>query len=197
MLMEDHEDLRLRIRTSQQWLDTVLSDFDAFLLDHAANERKASATAMKFVVRYPNKHGLVEAMIQLAREELTHFHRVYRITAARGLTFTSDTKDPYVNGIAKAMLRGGDKELLDRLLIAAIVEARGCERFAILANSLQDPTLQAFYEELATSEARHRGLFVDVARDIFPEDIISPRLETLLDHEASVVENLPLRPAVH
>ena len=197
MYIDDHEDLPLGCRTSQEWVDTVLSDVDAFLLDHAANERKASATAMKFVVRYPNHHGLVEAMIQLAREELTHFHRVYRITAARGLIFESDTKDPYVNGLAKHMLRGGDDELLDRLLIAGIVEARGCERFALLSNALEDEELRAFYAELATSEARHRALFVDVAREIFPEERIQNRLQTLLRHEAEVVRTIPLRAAVH
>ena len=121
--------MHLLTETPPGWLQTVLADFDAFLLDHAANERKASATALTFVVRYPDKTVILEPMIQLAREELTHFHRVYRLIAARGLTFTKDAKDPYLGGLWKKVGRSGANEFLDRLLLAGVVEARGCERF--------------------------------------------------------------------
>ena len=87
--------LPLRIPTPPAWLEVVLADFDAFLLDHAACERKASATGMSFVVRYPDRRALLEPMIAFAREELEHFHQVYRLIEARGLVLRRDEKDPW------------------------------------------------------------------------------------------------------
>ena len=110
----------LQIATASQWVETVLADFDTFLLDHAACERKASAMAMTFVVRYPDRDHIHEPMIQLAREELAHFHRVFRICRDRGLRFSKDSKDPYVNAMIQAMRRGRDEEFLDRLVMAGV-----------------------------------------------------------------------------
>lgn len=190
--------MQLLTDTPSGWLAVVLADFDAFLLDHAANERKASATALTFVVRYPDRKEILEPMIQLAREELTHFHRVYRLIAARGLTFTKDTKDPYMGGLWKKIGKSGDTEFLDRLLVAGIVEARGCQRFGLLADALTDPELQAFYHELTVSESRHADLFIELAHATHQDSVlIDSRLQQLLEIEAQVVENLELRPALH
>jgi len=83
----------LRLPSSDEWIDAVLNDFDAFLLDHAANERKASSMAMTFVLRYPDRDAILEPMIQLAREELSHFHRVFKLMQTRGLRFERDRQD--------------------------------------------------------------------------------------------------------
>ena len=119
----------LQIPSSAEWTAAVLADFDTFLLDHAANERKASSMAMTFVLRYPDRDAILEPLIQLAREELTHFHRVFKLMQARGLRFERDQKDPYMKQMLAQVRHGRDEEFLDRLVMAAVVEARGCERF--------------------------------------------------------------------
>jgi tRNA-(ms[2]io[6]A)-hydroxylase len=191
--------LKLRAATPAAWLDAVFSDFDAFLLDHAACERKASATGMSFVVRYPDRTALMEPMIEFAREELEHFHIVYRLIAARGLTLGGDYKDVYVNGLRAQMRTGADMLLLDRLLVAGIVEARGCERLQMVAQALttEHTELKNVYEDLARAEARHHGLFFRLARQLFDEATTLERADQLLDFEATLVARLPHRPAVH
>ena len=189
--------LKLRTKTSPKWLDAVLADFDRFLVDHAACERKASSTAMHFVVRYPDGTPLIDPMITLAREELAHFQRVYRLMATRGLGFSSDEKDPYVNGLMAQIRSSGDGRFLDRLLVGGIVEARGAERFGMIAQALEPGDLKVFYEDIARSEARHHELFLELAEQFFDRDIISARLDTLLDAEAEIVDGLAFRPALH
>lgn len=189
--------LNLRVATPPAWLDAVLADFDAFLLDHAACERKAAATGMSFVVRYPDRQPLLEPMIEFAREELEHFHRVYRVIAARGLRLLPDTKDEYVNRLRGKVRSGGDAMLLDRLLVAGVVEARGCERLRLVAQASLPPDLGAMYEDLGRAEARHHALFFRLARELFDEAEVQARADEFLDFEAKLIEQLPFRAAVH
>ena len=191
--------LDLRFKTPPQWLTAVFADFDAFLLDHAACERKAAATGMSFVVRYPDKSELIEPMIEFAREELEHFRIMYRIVHARGLILADDYKDPYVNALRSQVRNSGPEVLLDKLLVAGIVEARGCERLFMVAEALEqrDPALAGEYLELARAEARHHGLFFRLARAYFDDTQIDERAATLLDYEAGLVRRLPHRAAVH
>jgi len=191
--------LDLREKTAPAWLERVFEEFDAFLLDHAACERKASATGLSFVVRYPDRAALVEPMIEFAREELGHFHIMYRVIARRGLTLADDYKDPYVNALRGECRGSGDTLLLDRLLVAGIVEARGCERLFLVAEALtsRDPELAATYLELARAESRHHGLFFRLARQIFDEERVLTRAAGLLDFEAELIRRLPHRAAVH
>ncbi len=191
--------LDLRLATPRAWLDAVFADFDAFLLDHAACERKASATGMSFITRYPDKTSIIEPLIEFAREELEHFHIVYKLLAARGLTLVDDYKDPYVNAL-RAQCRGtGEALLLDRLLVAGVVEARGCERLFMVADALalSDPALSGVYLDLARAESRHHGLFFRLARGLFPAELVERRGGELLDFEAELVAGLPHRAAVH
>ena len=187
----------LRVPTSAEWVRTVLSDFDAFLVDHAACERKASATALSLVAHYPDRRELVSACIELAREELEHFQLVHERIAERGLSLGPDTKDPYVGSLRREFRQGSGEYFLDRLLVAGIVEARGCERFGLVARALEEGSLKDFYADLARSEARHHGLFVRLARCYFDERTVAERLDELLAIEASIVAALPLRAAVH
>ncbi len=188
---------KLKIATSPAWVEAVLKDFDAFLLDHANCERKASATALTLVAHYPDRKELVDAMIVLAREELEHFYQVYQRIAERGLILAADTKDPYVNRLSQETRKGSDAYFLDRLLVAGIVEARGCERFGLIAQALPPGTLKDFYRGIANSEARHRGLFVRLARVYFDDGTVEARLDQLLDIEAEIIAALAPRPAVH
>jgi tRNA-(ms[2]io[6]A)-hydroxylase len=188
--------------TADGWVQAVLGDFDSFLLDHAACERKASAMAMTFVVRYPDRDAILDPMIQLAREELAHFHAVFKLLQARGLHFVADQKDPYLNALLPHCRndrhdREQGQEFLDRLLMAGVVEARGCERFGRLADALEDPELKEFYAEITASESRHAQLFVDLAALYFDGDTIQERLVFWLERDAEIVAELPPRAALH
>lgn len=190
--------LELRTDTKKEWLDVVLSDFDSFLVDHAACERKASATGMSFVVRYPDRPQLLVPMIEFAREELEHFHRVFLRMQERGLTLSPDYKDEYVVGLRTWGRTGGTPGLVDSLLIAGVVEARGCERLKLVAEALKDTDpLKDMYMDLARAESRHHALFFRLAKHFEPEAQVKLRAAELLDLEAEIVAKLPLHPRVH
>lgn len=189
--------MRLRINTKPEWLQVVLSNFDTFLLDHALCERKASALAMSLVAHYPDKTHLVSAMVDLAIEELDHFRQVYALIIERGLLLGADQKDDYVNKLRALMRKSSNEYFLDRLLIASIIEGRGTERFALVAKGLKDLRLKNFYMEFYKAEARHHGLFLRLAKNYFSLSEIESRYDYLLDQEALIIDNLPLRPAVH
>jgi tRNA-(ms[2]io[6]A)-hydroxylase len=193
--------LELRAATADPWVTAVLDGFDEFLLDHAACERKASANAISLVTHYPDRRELVRLMIELAREELHHFQQVHRLIDERGLMLTRDRKDPYLNALLKKIRRGREDYFLDRLLIGGIAEARGCERFGLVARALEksgaDSELTAFYANLSESEARHRDLFVDLAALYFDKDRVDSRLSEWLDDEARIVSELPISAALH
>ncbi|HTM46187.1 MAG TPA: tRNA isopentenyl-2-thiomethyl-A-37 hydroxylase MiaE, partial [Polyangiaceae bacterium] len=133
-----------------------------------------------------------------AREELEHFHTMFRIIHARGLRLPDDSKDAYVNGLMQWTRRDDSSALfLDRLLIPGIVEARGCERLQLVTQSLIDPALRAAYLEVTRAEARHHALFFRLARVYFSADAVQSRADFLLDKEAELITQLPERPAVH
>jgi len=189
--------IRLKIKTSREWVETVLADFDSFLLDHAACERKASSMAMSMLAHYPDQKSLVAAMVDLAVEELQHFKQVMQIIQERGLVEAADKKDPYVNQLRNVMRKGREEFFLDRLLVAGVIEARGCERFGLVANALEAGELKSFYEAITRSEDRHHELFIELALEYFPEGQIKERLGEMLDIEANIIESLPLRAALH
>ena len=187
----------LSSQTDPAWVDAVLRNFDRFLMDHAACERKASALAMSLVAHYPDRPALVTAMTDLAIEELAHFREVMKHIASRGLVMAPDEKDPYVKALRKHIRGHPDHYLLDRLLIFSIVERRGTERFALLARALPDTDMQKFYHRLARAETRHYIIFLHLAREYFDAGTVEQRLNELLEAEAAIVRDLPLRPAVH
>lgn len=190
--------LDLRYQTPDGWLTAIRADFDAFLQDHAANERKASAAAIRLAVHHWDLPELVEAMIGLAAEEMEHFQRVYRILRERGVALGQDAPDPYMSKMHSLLRKESTMDfLLDRLLVFSLVEARGCERFGMLAEALEPGALKDFYADLTGAEARHRGLFLRVARDVFDPAAVARRLDGLIDAEAKIVAALPLRAALH
>lgn len=193
----DPQLFQLRYPSSHNWTETVLADFNQFLNDHAQAEKKASGMAMSMLSHYPDKPALVKAMVDLAIEELAHFREVIKLMQARGLQLGSDEKDPYINAIRQHMGKGKEHYMLDRLLTAAIIEARGCERFGLIAQYHKDAELQQFYQRIADSEAKHHLLFIDLAGLYFNTDTIETRLDQLLDIEAEITAALPLRAALH
>jgi len=189
--------ITLKFKTPDAWAGRIVAALEVFLPDHAAAEKKASSMAMTMVSHYPDKYELVAAMVDLALEELAHFRSVVRIMHERGLTLQPDEKDPYVNALRRHCRQGSEEYLLDRLLVAGIVEARGAERFGMLADALPDNELKAFYEAITRSEMGHEKLFVRLAKKYFDETRVQQRLEELLDAEADIVRELPIRPALH
>lgn len=189
---------RLQCETPSLWLRIVLHDFDSFLQDHAANERKVSASALKLVVQHPERTELVEALIELAREELEHFQQVYTALRARGRGLAQDAPDPYMGALGQVMRRRVTEEyLLDRLLTFAVVEARACERFDLLADALPAGPEQDLYRHFTRAEARHHGTFTRLARAYFPQSIVEARLDEIVAAEAQIIATLPLRAALH
>jgi tRNA-(ms[2]io[6]A)-hydroxylase len=189
--------VRLKASSSPAWVAAVLADFDAFLLDHAACERKASASALSFVAHYPDRPELVAECIALAREELEHFQRVAEWIARRGLVLAPDRKDAYMQALSREFRRGSGAYFLDRLLTAAVAEARGCERFGLVAAGLPAGDLKDFYRDLARAEVRHQTLYLGLAELYFDGDEVDSRLEQILDAEARILAELPVRPALY
>lgn len=180
------------------WLQAVLDDFDAFLIDHAANERKASASAMSLVAHYPDRSALVSRLIDLAIEELNHFRQVNNLLRERGLALTQDVRDPYVRAL-RAEVRGGrDEYFLDQLLVASVIEGRGASRFGLLAGAERlTPAFRRFYRTLAASENRHTDLFLDLARLYFEEQEVTSRHTYWVGLEAEVARAQPPGPRLH
>lgn len=183
--------------TPQSWLNHVLDNFDRFLLDHAACEKKASSMAMSLVHHYPDKEKLVTAMIELAIEELAHFREVTRYIHERKLILQPDEKDPYVNQLRKHIRNSQDDFLLDHLLIASIIERRGHERFELVAKALPEGKMKKVYTKLAKAEERHYELFLALAHEYINAVLVDHRLNELLEIEAQIMINVPIRAAVH
>lgn len=190
-------DSPLRFATCQTWTDTVMQSFDTFLQDHAAAEKKASGMALSMISHYPDKPALVEAMSALAIEELSHFREVISWLHRRGVQLGADTKDPYINALRKQIRQGREVYFLDRLITASIIEARGCERFALVAEALPAGKLKDFYSSIARSEQKHYKLFLELARQYFSAETVEQRWDELLDIEARLVAELPPRAALH
>ncbi|MEE9264424.1 MAG: tRNA-(ms[2]io[6]A)-hydroxylase [Vicinamibacteria bacterium] len=188
---------KLRVEPSSEWLETILGDFDTFLVNHAICERKASATAMSFISHYPDRRKLVEEMLQLAQEELEHFREVVEILHSRNLMLRKDEKDLYVTSLRKEIRNGSEVYLLDRLLVAGVIEARGCERFDKIATALKEGELKDFYRRFTRAEAQHTSLFLQLAKTYFPTATVEDRYHQLLDREAEILPKLPLRPVLH
>jgi tRNA-(ms[2]io[6]A)-hydroxylase len=190
--------LRLRSATAPAWVDAVAGDLDAFLQDHAANERKVSGSALRLAVQYPERPPLVDAMVRLAGEELEHFTRVYDALVARGRTLAQDAPDPYMSALRRLMRKRDVEEyLVDRLIVFGVVEARACERFALLGKELADADLREFYRQLARAEARHHGVFMRLAHRYAACKAVQQRLGEVLDAEAEIIAALPIRAALH
>ena len=188
----------LAFKTPEVWVTKVLSDFDSFLQDHADCERKASAMAMSFIAKCPDKTEIIPELIETALEELEHFQQVYALMEKRGVTLKKEMpQDVYIQQLIACCRSGKDERLLDRMLIASIVECRGAERFRMIAENIIEAELKLFYKTLWTSEAKHGTLFVKLALHYNDEKIIYKRLQELTDLEAEICSKLPIRAALH
>lgn len=192
--------LGLRLPTDPRWVELVESNVSEILTDHAWCEQKAASNAITLMVNNPDKMELVEAMSALAQEELQHFNMVVDRIKERGWALGPERKDDYVRELAKFMKGGGSRtsQLIDRLLFAAMIEARSCERFRMLSERVSDPGLREFYRELMISEAGHYTLFLKFARKYANEDIdVDARWQAFLDYEAELIGRYGKKETIH
>jgi tRNA-(ms[2]io[6]A)-hydroxylase len=186
------------VPSKSEWLNAVLADFDSFLKDHADCERKASGMAMSLVAKYPNREEILQDLIHTGIEELEHFRLVYKIMQQRGISLNQRmTKDLYVDSLLKHVRNGKNEGLLDRLVIGAIVENRGFERFKLIAENVADEDLARFYHMIYTSEAKHGDMFLRLAKNYFPQEAIEKRYYELAGIEAAILNGLEIRAALH
>lgn len=187
----------LKYHTPKEWAQVALADFNAFLLDHATAEKKASGMAMSMISHYPDRKNMVKAMADLAIEELIHFKQVLKLINARGIQLGADTKDPYITQIRKAFRNGAEVFFMDRLIVAGVIEARGYERFSLIAQALPEGKDKVLYDAIAKSEEKHKNLFIELAYEYFDKDEVNIRLEEILTLEAEICAKLPFRAALH
>lgn len=189
--------LRLKAPTRESWIEEARAHPELLLLDHAHCEKKAASTAINLIFRYTEQPSLMVPLSELAREELEHFELVLGVLEARGIPYERLKPSSYAGRLMKAVRPEEPEKLLDLLLCCALIEARSCERMQILAEGLDDPELRELYGSLLASEARHHGLYVELAGGIFPRDAVRTRLDELADHEASVLEKPDRELRVH
>lgn len=187
----------LRSATDPSWLPNALAHFDQVLIDHAHCEKKAAANALSMLQAYPELPELPMQMARLAREESAHLAKVLALMAERGLVLSKDPGDPYAQRLQTLIRTPRDERRLDRLLVAAVIEARSCERLALLAEGLTEPGLQRFYRELAQSEDGHQSLFYRLAVNAQGETAARARLDVILDEEARIIRDIGVRAAIH
>ena len=187
----------LRCATPAQWLPLAIRRFDEVLVDHAHCEKKAAVQALSLLQAYPEVPTLPGQMARLAREESAHLAQVLKLLEERGLTLGPDRGDPYAQALMQRLRNGQPQRRLDRLLVAAIIEARSCERLGMLAEGLPDPKLRHVYQHFRQAESGHQALFLRLAARAAGEGEALSRLSALLDEEAAILEQVGIRPAIH
>lgn len=191
--------LGLRLPTDPRWANIVDKNIEEILTDHAYCEQKAASNAISIIVKFPQFPDVVDAMGELVREEMDHFQQVHREIRKRGLTLGRERKDEYIHDLLSFITKGGDEEqqFVERMLFAAMVEARSCERFRLLSEELTDPGLRQFYRDLMESEARHYTLFIHFAKKYAKRIDVQKRWNEFLDFEATLMDKYGKKETIH
>lgn len=191
--------LRLKLPTDPRWANVAEKNLEEILTDHAFCEQKAASTAISLIVTYPEYSDLVTEMASLAREEMSHFEMVHKHILKRGFVIGRDRKDEYVARVTKFFAQTGDRKLrlVHRLLIAALIEARSCERFKVLSENIEDQELASFYAKLMVSEANHYTLFLKFARQYGKREDVDKMWDNLLTFEAEVMKDFGNKELIH
>ena len=191
--------LGLKLPTDPRWVNIVEKNIDEILTDHAYCEQKAASTAISLIVSFPEYTELTQEMIALSREEMGHFKMVHDRIISRGQSLGRDRKDAYVIALLKFFPKGGSRttQLVHRLLYAALIEARSCERFRLLSEQLKDKELAEFYHKLMVSEASHYTMFLKFARQYGELIEVNQKWQDLLDYEAEIMKNLGKKESIH
>lgn len=188
--------LGLKLPTDPRWVDIAEKNIEEILIDHAYCEQKAASSCISLIIQFPEREELVDVLTPVVAEEWEHFERVLAQLKKRGHKLGKKRVDEYVVQLAKHEKKGGprDQQLVEKLLINALIEARSCERFKLLWKNLKDEDLKQFYYELMVSEAGHYTNFINLAKLYMPEDAVNKRWQEYLEIEAEIIKNLELRP---
>jgi len=191
--------LGLKLPTDPRWVNIVEKNIEEILTDHAYCEQKAASTAISLIIGFPEKSELVKEMTALAREEMGHFNMVHDKIIQRGWVLGRERKDEYVIALMKFFPKGGSREthLVHKLLYAALIEARSCERFRLLSEEIDDEELSEFYRNLMVSEANHYTMFLKFARKYGKKEEVDQKWEDLLEYEAKLMKELGKRETMH
>jgi tRNA-(ms[2]io[6]A)-hydroxylase len=191
--------LGLGLPTDPRWASIAEKNLEEILIDHAYCEQKAASTAISLIVSFPEYTDLVSQMSELAQEEMSHFTMVHDLMNERGIKLGRERKDAYVGKIMKFFPKGGsrDTQLIHRLLVAGLIEARSCERFRLLSEKLSDKRIANFYRKLMISEANHYTLFLKLARQYGNRQEVYDKWKSLLKYEAEVMKDLSKEETIH
>lgn len=191
--------LGLKLPTDPRWVNIVEKNIKEILTDHAFCEQKATSTAISLIVSFPEYTELVQEMVALVKEEISHFKMVHDKILDRGWTLGRDRRDDYVIELLKFFPKGGSRttQLVHRLLYAALIEARSCERFRLLSLELEDKELAEFYRNLMVSEANHYTMFLGFARQYGEKKEVDTKWQQLLEYEAEIMRNLSKSETIH
>ena len=191
--------LGLQLPTDPRWVNIVEKNIEEILVDHAYCEQKAASTAISLIIGFPEKTELVQAMIDLVAEEMSHFKMVHQLLIERGFTLGRERKDEYVNQLMQFFPKGGSREdhLVHKLLYAALIEARSCERFRLLSEKLEDKQLARFYKKLMISEANHYTMFLQFARTYGGREQTDQKWKALLDFEGELIKSFGKKETMH
>lgn len=191
--------LPLHSRTPIEWGHAVLADPVRLLIDHAFLEKKAANNALELLTRWPGEWlpGWVETMTSVARDEAAHLAQVMRLLLRRGGRLDRIHKNAYATALRLLVQKGDPAEILDRLLVSALIEVRSCERFAVLAAASADAELAGFYEGLFASEFGHYRVFLELARKVAAADALAARWQELLASEAQILARQEAGPRIH
>ena len=192
--MEKHV-LGLERPTDPRWINIAEKNIEDILVDHAYCEQKAASACISLIITYPERVKLVEALTPVVAEEWGHFERVMEQLTKRGFHLGFQRKDEYVDQLQKIVKKGGsrDQQLMEKLLLNALIEARSCERFRLLWKEIGDAELSKFYYELMVSEAGHYKCFLRLAKEYMPEEVVENRWREILSQEAEILEHLEFR----
>lgn len=187
--------LKLQLPTDPRWVTLVDENLEEILVDHAYCEQKAASSCISLIIQFPERDKLVEILTPIVAEEWEHFSRVVDQLRKRGFKLGKKRTDTYVVELSKHERKGDriERQLMDKLLINALIEARSCERFKILWKNLQDEELKQFYYELMASEAGHYVTFIKLAKEYMPEEVVKARWEELLNIEAEIIRGMEIR----
>lgn len=190
---------RLKLPTDPRWANIAEDNLEEILTDHAWCEQKAATNAIGLITMVPEHTEMVTELLAIAQEELDHFNQVHEIIKERGGILGRTRKDDYVNDLVKFIVKGGDRKdlLVDKMLFAAMIEARSCERFKVLTENIKDAELKKFYNDLMISEANHYTTFIGFARQIGDPEKVNQRWEEWLAYEAEVIKSYGNKETIH
>lgn len=189
--------LNLVLKTDPSWVERVVPHVDELLLDHTHCEKKAAGAAIKLLFAYPHHRFMQEPLAQLAREELLHFERMLGLLDRRGIAYRSLRPSPYGARLHGHIRSEEPGRAIDVLLVAALIEARSCERMRLLSEHLPDAELAAMFADLLAEEARHHRVYVDLAMRIAEPDPVRARLAELAEVEAAILREPAPFPRLH